>query len=301
MPDSTVHPATVSDPVALLETAFRAAIVAELGDEFAGVDPLIRTSQNPEFGDFQSNVAMSLSKRMGENPHALAQRIASAAAGLLSELADAPEVAGPGFINIRLKPQVLAELLAAMHERDLGIEESEDTHSIVIDMCSVNVAKQMHVGHLRSTIIGDALARVFERLGRTVHRQNHLGDWGLQIGMVLHMLREQDVDLDGLTLAELEQAYRNAQLSCKADHQGLDAAIAFHAGPHRLLAAGRLCGQICAAWLPWLEVAPRPDHVRPKPVRALPDRPGFLVWKRCGRLFHRSGPATPRSVPGVCG
>ena len=244
MPETPVHPAAVSDPQELLERAFRAAIISQLGDSCADADPMIRPSQNPEFGDFQSNAAMSLAKKVGEKPRDLAERIARAAAGHLDDLAEAPEVAGPGFINVRLKPDAIAQMLMAMHGEGsshtecggtgLGIEPSTDTHAIVIDMCSVNVAKQMHVGHLRSTIIGDALARVFERLGRTVYRQNHLGDWGLQIGMVLHMLREGGVDLDSLTLDELERAYRDAQLSCKADASGLDAAKRLLAGPHRI-------------------------------------------------------------------
>ena len=96
-----------------------------------------------------------------------------------------------------------------MDDERLGIPLDTDEHAIVIDMCSVNVAKQMHVGHLRSTIIGDALARVLERQGRTVHRENHLGDWGLPIARVLHELRERDVDLESLTLDGLGPSSRS--------------------------------------------------------------------------------------------
>jgi len=231
---TTSESTTAADPVALLDGAMRRAIRSSLGEAFADVDPLIKPSQNREFGDFQANVAMPLAKRVGKNPREIAQQLASAVASEIAPIAERPDVAGPGFINIRLKPAALSGLVEQMHERDLGVTPETDRHAVVIDMCSVNVAKQMHVGHLRSTIIGDALGRVMERLGRTVHRQNHLGDWGLQIGMVLHQLRAAGVDLDRLSIAELERAYRDAQLACKADESGLEAARRLHAGPHRI-------------------------------------------------------------------
>ncbi len=201
------------DPTTVLDAAFRGAIAAVLGDEHRDADPMIRASQNPSFGDYQSNAAMSLAKRVGENPRALAARIAAAAAPALGDVAERPEVAGPGFINIRLRPQALARMLAAMDTPQLGISPDTDTRPIAIDLCGVNIAKQMHVGHLRSTIIGDTLARVMERCGRTVYRQNHLGDWGLTIAMVLHELRSAGAELDRLTLEDLDTAYRKAQKS----------------------------------------------------------------------------------------
>src|SRR5256885_16394402 len=99
-----------------------------------------------------------------------------------------------------------------MDKPALGIRADPDPHTVAIDMCGVNVAKQMHVGRLRATIIGEALARIFERLGRNVIRENHLGDWGLPIAMVLHHLRKDKVNLDALTLDDLDWAYRDAQL-----------------------------------------------------------------------------------------
>ena len=186
------------DIVAQLESAFRAAIATALGPSHADADPAIRPSQNPAFGDFQANGALGLAKQVGEKPRDLAQRIAVAAATELGDLVEPLEVAGPGFINIRLRPPALARLLTAVDTPDLAVKPQPSAHAVVIDLCGVNVAKQMHVGHLRATIIGDALARVFERLGRTVHRENHLGDWGLPIAMVLHQLRAQRIDLDRL-------------------------------------------------------------------------------------------------------
>jgi arginyl-tRNA synthetase len=225
-----------ADPIAALDHAFRRAIAVVAGEQFAQNDPVIRPSAKPEFGDFQANAAMSLAKLIpaGAKPRELAQKIAAAAQAELAELVESLEVAGPGFINIRLKPAGLASLLEAMDTQELGIEPDPDPHAIAIDLCGVNVAKQMHVGHLRSTIIGDALARVFERRGRKVFRENHLGDWGLPIAMVLHYLRASGANLDRLSLDELDRAYRLAQLQTKDDVRGLAAAIRAGAGPHRI-------------------------------------------------------------------
>lgn len=223
------------DIVARIESDFRSAIATTLGESFAGADPAIRPAQNPEFGDYQANAALALAKPTGFKPRDLAARLCEAVTPLLGELVEPLEVAGPGFINIRLRQATLERLLDAIDEPGLGVVPENRPHSIVIDLCGVNVAKQMHVGHLRATIIGDSLARVYERLGRTVHRENHLGDWGLPIAMVLHRLREQGVDLDRLTLSDLNRAYRDAQLEARSDERGLEAAKDTGAGPHRLI------------------------------------------------------------------
>jgi arginyl-tRNA synthetase len=233
MPTSSDISAASRNPAALLHQRLQRAIAAVLGEAHAQADPLLGAAQKPEFGDYQANAAMALAKQVGMKPRDLAQQIVDAAD--VDDLADSLDIAGPGFINIRLKPQVIAAALASIHNEHLGITIDTDRHPIVIDMCSVNVAKQMHVGHLRSTIIGDSIARVFERLGRTVHRENHLGDWGLPIAMVLHQLRRDDVNLDTLELAQLEHAYRDAQLGAKRDIRGLAAALELHAGPHRII------------------------------------------------------------------
>jgi arginyl-tRNA synthetase len=224
--------AIISDPVELLDRRLREAIARVTGRDAGEVDPLIRPSQRAELGDFQANAAMKLGKELAIPPRELAEKIAAAAS--LDEIAEPLEVAGPGFINIRLKPEALAGLLDAMDDDALGVAPDRSAHSVAIDLCGVNVAKQMHVGHLRATIIGDALARVFEHLGRTVHRENHLGDWGVPIAMVLDQLRSRGVDLDALDLAGLDRAYRDAQLSAKTDEKGLDAARRLGAGPHRI-------------------------------------------------------------------
>lgn len=223
---------TEADPVAALDRAFRAAIAHVLDVGAATADPAIRPAAKPEFGDFQANGIMALAKQVGRKPRDLAQAIVEAVD--VDEIAEPLEVAGPGFINIRLKPAALAAFLGAIDDDRLGVTPDPDAHAVVIDMCSVNVAKQMHVGHLRSTIIGDALGRVLERRGRKVYRENHLGDWGLPIAMVLHQLRAEGVDLDALTLPELDRAYRAAQFEGRGDVRGLEAARQLHAGPHRI-------------------------------------------------------------------
>ena len=202
------------------------------GEEFAGSDPLIRNTANPELGDFQCNAAMGLAKRVGQPPRDLAQKLVEVVD--LEAIAEDLEIAGPGFINIRLKTDALANALGDMDNEQLGVEASDDPRPIVVDLCGVNVAKQMHVGHLRSTIIGDSLARVLERRGRHVLRENHLGDWGLPIAMVLHTLRTNGTDLDALTLTELDVAYRDAQARARGDAKGLEAARTRHSGPHRV-------------------------------------------------------------------
>ena len=141
---------------------------------------------------------------------------------------------GPGFINIKLQIDAIAGAVEAMDTPTLGVIADEHIQTIVIDLCGVNVAKQMHVGHLRSTIIGDALARVLTRLGHDVHRENHLGDWGLPIAMVLDTLHRDDVDLSQITLTNLDTAYRRGQAAARGDERGLKAAVDRHVGPHRI-------------------------------------------------------------------
>src|SRR5688572_19731392 len=146
---AAIEPQSSSDPVALLDRALRSAIAASLGQEHADVDPAIRASQNPQFGDYQANVAMGLAKQLpgAGNPRQLAAKILAAAPPELHEVADKLEVAGPGFINIRLKTEALGRFLQAMDTPQLGVQRETDTHPIAIDLCGVNVAKQMHVGH----------------------------------------------------------------------------------------------------------------------------------------------------------
>ena len=224
--------AASADPVTRLDGALRAAIAAVTGLPAAECDPQIRPSGNPQFGDFQANFAMALAKKLGTNPRQLATDVVARAD--MAGIADKLEVAGPGFVNVHLAGSALAAALDAFDSPALGVTPSAATHAVTIDLCGVNVAKQMHVGHLRATIIGDTLARVHERLGRKVWRENHLGDWGLPIAMTLAALRRAGADLDRITLEDLNRAYRAAQMEGRDDHAGMIAAQGTKVGPHRI-------------------------------------------------------------------
>lgn len=207
------------DPVAILSERFIAAVRAAFPALEGDVDPLIAPNKNPALGDFQSNIAMGLSKRVGKPPRDVAKAISVALkADDLCEPIGESAIAGPGFINIRLRSDALAGMLAGLDTPGLGVVKPATPQTVVVDLCGVNLAKEMHVGHLRSTIIGDALARVFERLGYTVVRQNHLGDWGLPIAMVCDRVRREveagRVDLAKITLADLDRHYKEAQKEC---------------------------------------------------------------------------------------
>jgi len=197
---------------------FEAGLVAVLGEEGRQVDPLLRPATDPKFGDYQSNVAMGLAKQMKAKPREVAQRIVEAIAPAAQTMVERFEIAGPGFINIHLRTDWLADSLnsippAAEPDR-LGIEPAPKPQTVVVDYSSPNVAKQMHVGHIRSTIIGDAIARIIEFEDHRVVRQNHLGDWGTQFGLLIAYLKEKmPAALDGASevhLADLEGFYKEA-------------------------------------------------------------------------------------------
>lgn len=218
------------DPVAILKDRLLRAMQDAFSDRLpANADPLIQAARNPDHGDFQSNAAMPLAKALGEKPRDIAQQIVARAdlSGIAESLTDA-SIAGPGFINIKLLPEALAELLTKFDTPRLGIEPPAEPQTIAVDVCGVNLAKQMHVGHLRATVIGDAVARLFERLGHTAIRQNHLGDWGLPIAMVVRAV-QQGGKAD--TLDDLDRLYRAAQRECKPDRKGLEAVRRFDLGP----------------------------------------------------------------------
>jgi len=220
------------DPKFDLEQAFRKGIAAAISEDAAKADPQIKFSGDPTHGDYQCNAALSIARAIKGNPRDVAEKILAATP--LSALGTA-EIAGPGFINIKLAQSALQTMLDRVDMDDLGIEPAPLPHAIVVDLCGVNVAKQMHVGHLRSTILGDVVARLHERLGRKVFRENHLGDWGLPIAMTMSALRRQKRDLKSLTLADLNHAYRAAQLEAATDTAGLEAARTRDAGPHRVI------------------------------------------------------------------
>lgn len=228
------------DPVVVLSERFGAAIARAFPDVVAqndaARDPQISASRNPKFGDFQCNAAMSLAKLVGKPPREVAKALLQhTRIDDIAEPLTEANIAGPGFINITLRSDALATLLGALDTPALGIDASAaQNRTVVVDLCGVNLAKQMHVGHLRATIIGDCLARVLERLGWRVIRQNHVGDWGLPIAMVtakLITLRDAGQDIAHLSLDALEKLYKAAQKECDADERGLAAAKKFGLGP----------------------------------------------------------------------
>ncbi|HIK55312.1 MAG TPA: arginine--tRNA ligase [Synechococcales cyanobacterium M55_K2018_004] len=197
-----------------LKTRFNQALVAAFGAELEGTDPMLVPASNPKFADYQSNVAMSLSKRLGQNPRAIADQIVAHLE--VADLCEPPTVAGPGFINLFVQPSYLAAQLRAMQTSDrLGLPQAKHPQKIIVDFSSPNIAKEMHVGHLRSTIIGDSIARVLEFQGHDVLRLNHVGDWGTQFGMLITYLREAYPEAlttaNALALGDLTTFYKQAK------------------------------------------------------------------------------------------
>ncbi|TIC78407.1 arginine--tRNA ligase [Crenobacter intestini] len=172
---------------------------------------VVQPASKPEFGDYQANGVMGAAKALKTNPRELAQKVVAALD--LAGIAEKVEIAGPGFINIHLAPEYLARRSeAALKDERLGITLPE-SKTVVIDYSSPNLAKEMHVGHLRSTIIGDALARVLGFLGHKVIRQNHVGDWGTQFGMLTaYLVETSQAGNAALELNDLETFYRNAKV-----------------------------------------------------------------------------------------
>jgi arginyl-tRNA synthetase len=182
--------------------------------EAGGVTPV----NDPRFGDYQSNAALILAKQLGENPRNLAQRIVQALD--LSDLCDPPQIAGAGFINFTLRPEAIAARTAELlRDERLGVERAATPKRIVIDFGSPNVAKPMHVGHIRSTVLGDALARIASFLGHEVIRDNHIGDWGTQFGMVIYgwknLLDRAALERD--PIAELVRIYKETNEKATSD------------------------------------------------------------------------------------
>lgn len=176
----------------------------------ADCEPQVRQSAKVQFGDYQANGMMAVAKKLGMAPRQLAEQVLTHLD--LSGIASKVEIAGPGFINIFLDPAFLAEQVQqALASERLGVSQPA-RQTIVVDYSAPNVAKEMHVGHLRSTIIGDAAVRTLEFLGHHVIRANHVGDWGTQFGMLIAWLEKQQQENAGeMALADLEGFYRDAK------------------------------------------------------------------------------------------
>jgi arginyl-tRNA synthetase len=200
--------------IAHLKAKLIQALVAAFGQAYRNTDPMLEPTSNPRFGDYQSNVAMSLTKQLGQPPRSIAEQLVQNLE--LADLCQPPAIAGPGFINLTLKPDYLAAQLAAIHTDDrLGVAQVKHPQRVVVDFSSPNIAKEMHVGHLRSTIIGDSIARILEFQGYDVLRLNHVGDWGTQFGMLITYLREVCpaalITSNAIDLGDLVAFYRQAK------------------------------------------------------------------------------------------
>ena len=229
----------VRPPRHALQAALTVAIERALGH--AGVDPLLAPSRQPGV-DLQANFAMKLANRLGGTPRRIAEQVAAALDDVDGLLA-AVEVSGPGFLNLSLSPRPLAAwATAALDDPRLGVPVATEPQTVVVDYSAPNVAKEMHVGHLRSTVIGDALVRALEFEGHTVLRANHLGDWGTQFGMLTqHML---DTGVEHLPdFAALGLLYREAKHRFDTEPAFADAArmrvVALQSGDPATLALWR--------------------------------------------------------------
>jgi arginyl-tRNA synthetase len=227
----------MSVPESVLTERFQAAFVRAFGPEFADADPIIRPSQ---FADLQCNAAMGLAKRLKRKPRDVAAEILAAVE--LEDVAESLEIAGPGFLNIRLRTDWIAAQAAQLPGQNLGIPTADEPLRAVIDYSAPNVAKEMHVGHLRTTIVGDALARTLEKLGHTVIRQNHIGDWGTPFGMLIEHLLDVGEDSPEAKLVETDPNafYQAARVKFDDDPGFADRArsrvVTMQSGDHATLA-----------------------------------------------------------------
>jgi arginyl-tRNA synthetase len=201
---------------------FQALLARKLAEALSAADlpsaGSVTPATDPRFGDYQTNAALVLAKQLGENPRALAQKVIERLD--VSEWCDPPEIAGAGFINLTLRPETIAAKAAELlRDGRLGVEKAAMPKRIVIDFGSPNVAKPMHVGHIRSTVLGDALARIASFLGHEVIRDNHIGDWGTQFGMVIYgwknLLDRPALERD--PIAELVRIYKETNEKATAD------------------------------------------------------------------------------------
>jgi arginyl-tRNA synthetase len=210
----------------------------------AGCAALLKSATDAKFGDYQANGVMAVAKQLKTNPRQLAEKVVGQLD--VTDICELPEVAGPGFINLRLKPEFIAKRLLEINSdtsQRLGISKVQDPKTVVVDFSGPNIAKQMHVGHLRSTIIGDAICRLLEFEGHNIIRQNHIGDWGTQFGMLcahFDKIVRGAQKVDGIyeainidkTLADIEGFYREAQDLYKTDEEFAKTARAAVVGLH---------------------------------------------------------------------
>ena len=212
---TTLESTTMQSLYALVEKEARKAINMAFSLDR---DPVVRWSNKPEFGDLQINAAMSLAKELGEKPRDVAQKILENL-DIGNVTAKTPEIAGPGFINVSFSDSQLAKYaFDLIRDERCGVERVATPQKIVIDYGGANIAKEMHIGHLRSAIIGDALNRNLSFLGHSTIKQDHLGDWGTQFGMLVEFLTVDGKIPEALPeLGDLDTFYKQAQTRFKSD------------------------------------------------------------------------------------
>jgi arginyl-tRNA synthetase len=205
----------MADPQQVLGARVRDALVAAYGPDYADADPLIRPSS---FGDLQSNVALALAKKLGRAPRDVAAEIVGHLD--VGDVCEPPAVSGPGFINLTLRPQwITDEAAALLADPRLGIPVAAEPKTVVVEYSSPNIAKEMHVGHLRTTVVGDAIARVTEFVGHRLVRDNHVGDWGTPFGMLIEQLIDvgEDSPEAGLLRTDPNAFYQSARVKFDSD------------------------------------------------------------------------------------
>ena len=205
----------MADPQQVLSERVRDALVAAYGADYADADPLIRPSA---FADFQSNAALPLAKRLGRAPRDIASEIAARLD--VSDIAEPPTVSGPGFVNLTLRNDWIARRRPrSSRTRARACRSAARPKTVIVEYSSPNIAKEMHVGHLRSTIVGDAIARVTEFVGDHLIRDNHVGDWGTPFGMLIEHLVDvgEDSPEAGLLRTDPNAFYQHARVKFDSD------------------------------------------------------------------------------------
>ncbi|CAM9542548.1 unnamed protein product [Chrysoparadoxa australica] len=223
-------------PKALIVGAVKDSLVQAFGQDFADANPLVSSATKEEFGDYQCNAAMALARSLKSKPRDVAERLLEEG-GLRARvegICSPPEIAGPGFINLNLSEDYVATKLKDIYldQERLSIpkKQGKDALRVVVDFSSPNIAKEMHVGHLRSTIIGDTLCRVLEFLGHDVVRLNHVGDWGTQFGMLITYIKEEGIDVgqdatgdaagdENVGIGDLVEFYKKAKARFDVDEE----------------------------------------------------------------------------------
>lgn len=235
-------------PALVLSSLVSESLSTAFGDEVGNsADPLIFPAK-PEFGDYQCNAALPLGKKMKQKPRDVAENLMKAMEERSGGVISSMDISGPGFINIRLSDEYITDKMNAMMSDKSGrlaIEPKKEKQRIVVDFSSPNIAKEMHVGHLRSTIIGDSLSRLLEFLGHDVVRLNHVGDWGTQFGMLITYLKEEDKSSSS-SVSDLVTFYKNAKKRFDDDddfkNRSRDEVVKLQSGDEDSLASWK---QIC--------------------------------------------------------